>query len=121
VRATVLLVEDDDGLSLALGELIGRSGFAVARAATTEQARRQLFRRRYDAVVCDRRLPDGGGDGVLALAKALDGEVRTILISGDLEREDRLRFERDGIADCCLAKGAEVVERLVDELPHPGA
>src|SRR3954453_22764634 len=109
MQASVLLVEDDDGLSLALGELIGRSGFTVARAATTAQARRQLYLRQYDAVVCDLRLPDGSGDGVLALAKALDETVRTILISGDLDARERARVRNDGIADCCLVKGNEVI------------
>src|SRR4051794_31377451 len=116
MQAYVLLVEADDGLSLALGELIGRSGFRVARAATSAQARRQLFIRQYDAVVCDLRLPDGSGDGVLALAKALDETVRTILISGELDSYDRERVVDDGIADCCLVKGTEVIERLVPEL-----
>jgi DNA-binding NtrC family response regulator len=117
MQASVLLVEDDDGLSLALGELIGRGGFIVARASTSAQARQQLYVRSYDAVVCDLRLPDGRGDGVLALAKALDETVRTILISGELDGVDTERVREDGIADCCLVKGAEVIERLLDELP----
>src|SRR3954467_12906727 len=116
MQACVLLVEDDDGLSLALGELIGRSGFSGARAATTAQARPQLYLRSYDAGVCDPRLPDGTGEGVLALAKALDETVRTILISGDLDARERKRVRDDGIADCCLVKGNEVIERLVLEL-----
>src|SRR3954454_14082380 len=116
MQASVLLVEDDDGLSLALGELIGRGGFDVARASTSAEAREQLYVRSYDAVVCDLRLPDGRGDGVLALAKALDETVRTILISGDLEGRARARVRNDGIADCCLVKGNEVIERLVSEL-----
>jgi len=72
--------------------------------------------------VCDLRLPDGRGTGVLALAKALDETVRTILISGELDSVDLESVRHEGIADCCLVKGSEVIDRLnmlsnrVDEL-----
>jgi DNA-binding response OmpR family regulator len=56
----VLVVEDDDRVAGALCDLLGRHGFAIARAAGVTQALAQLDDA-VDLVLLDLMLPDGDG------------------------------------------------------------
>jgi DNA-binding response OmpR family regulator len=65
----VLVVEDDDRVAGALCDLLGRHGFATARAAGVTQALAQLDPA-VDIVLLDLMLPDGDGFDLCARIRA---------------------------------------------------
>jgi DNA-binding response OmpR family regulator len=65
----VLVVEDDDRVAGALCDLLGRHGFAIARAAGVTQALAQLDDA-VDIVLLDLMLPDGDGFELCARIRA---------------------------------------------------
>ena len=60
-RKSVLLVEDEDNIALALEFLINRQGYALSRVATGEAAIASLQAQRPDLVVLDAMLPKATG------------------------------------------------------------
>jgi DNA-binding response OmpR family regulator len=65
----VLVVEDDDRVAGALCDLLGRHGFAIARAAGVTQAL-ALLDDAVDLVLLDLMLPDGDGFDLCARIRA---------------------------------------------------
>jgi DNA-binding response OmpR family regulator len=68
---TLLLVEDDTNLRLALRDNLEDHGYAVEVAATVREAREQLARRGFQLILLDIMLPDGDG---YSLCRALRQE-----------------------------------------------
>ncbi|NVJ21541.1 MULTISPECIES: response regulator transcription factor [Myxococcus] len=61
-QPTILLVEDDPNLRLALRDsLEHQGGYAVEEAATVREAREHLARRAFQLLLLDVMLPDGDG------------------------------------------------------------
>jgi DNA-binding response OmpR family regulator len=110
----VLIVEDEPDLAAVLGRVLDRSGFAVDVAATLADASRLCVARSYDAIVLDRRLPDGSGDELCRLV-ATDGRGTKVLM---LTARDAVADRVDGLnlgADDYVVKPvamAELVARV---------
>ena len=68
---TLLLVEDDANLRLALRDNLEDHGYAVEVASTVREAREQLARRGFQLILLDIMLPDGDG---YSLCRALRQE-----------------------------------------------
>jgi len=83
----ILIVEDERELAVVLARVLDRTGFATDVAATLADACRLYAARRYDAIVLDRRLPDGSGDALCRLAAA-DGHAKILMLTA-----------RDAVAD----------------------
>jgi len=77
VPMRVLIVEDEGELAVVLARVLDRTGFATDVAATLADACRLYAARRYDAIVLDRRLPDGSGDAIWILSSS---EVQSMLL-----------------------------------------
>jgi CheY-like chemotaxis protein len=60
-RPSLLLVDDDPVLLVAMAGLLGDSGYAVWQAGGTHAAMASLEERDFDAIVADWRLHDGSG------------------------------------------------------------
>jgi len=99
-QKTVLLVEDEDNIALALGHLIGRAGHELRRVSTGDDAMTALAEARPDLVVLDVMLPGRSGYEVCQLIRrdaALEG-VKVLMITasgGDLERRKGLAVGAD--------------------------
>jgi two-component system response regulator AtoC len=83
----VLIVDEEEPLRHMLALLLSREGYAATAVATAEQAERELDARLYDVVLCDIRMPHGGG---MALIEELRRRPRapTVIImsaSGGME------------------------------------
>src|SRR3954471_876517 len=76
----ILIVEDERELAVVLARVLDRTGFATDVAATLADACQFYAARRYDAIVLDRRLPDGSGDALCRLAAA-DGHAKILMIT----------------------------------------
>ena len=85
---TVLVVDDDAAIREAVQSLLEPAGMRVRLASDAYEAGHQLAERNFDAVVTDLRMP-GGGEFVLACARAVQPDTPVIVMSsseGQLER-----------------------------------
>jgi len=99
-QKTILLVEDEDNIALALGHLIGRAGYDLRRVATGNAALDALSEARPDLVVLDVMLPERSGYEICQLIRrdpALS-TVKVLMITasgGDVERRKGLAVGAD--------------------------
>ena len=99
-QKTVLLVEDEDNIALALSHLIGRAGYHLRRVATGNAAIDALQEERPDLVVLDVMLPERSGYEICQMIRrdaALAG-VKVLMITasgGDVERRKGLAVGAD--------------------------
>lgn len=99
----ILLIEDDQRLTTALGESLRSEGYAVDVAGTAEDGRWMATEVPYDTIVLDVGLPDG--DGIDLCAALRDGGVWApiLVLTAHAEIRDRVRGLDSG-ADDYLAK-----------------
>jgi DNA-binding response OmpR family regulator len=72
----ILVIEDERSLAGFIEQTLRQQGFAASVAGTLKEAR-ALLEQPFDAVICDRRLPDGDG---LDLVKELRGTGNAVPI-----------------------------------------
>ena len=61
-KGRVLIVDDDEVLSLIFQQLLGASGYEVITAANGALALKQILAQDVDAILCDLRMPELEGD-----------------------------------------------------------
>ena len=99
-QKSVLLVEDEDNIALALGYLIVRAGYRVRRVATGNAALDALAEGRPDLVVLDVMLPERSGYDICQMIRsdaALAG-IKVLMITasgGEVERRKGLAVGAD--------------------------
>ena len=111
-RATVLIVEDDEGIALLEQTQLERAGYAVITAATVPEAWVQLHQQPVDLVLLDYCLP-GEVDGldVFARMKAAGFDLPVILVTGFGNETLAVRALRAGVRDF-VTKSAEYLDYL---------
>ncbi|MGH2821948.1 MAG: response regulator, partial [Thermoleophilaceae bacterium] len=112
----VLLVSADAGERQELAALVGGVDVEVGGAASREEALAELDARRYDCVVLDLGLEDGGGFGVLERvrrAKRFRGLPVIVHSSRELTPREEARLRR--FAESMVVKDARSPERLLEE------
>jgi DNA-binding response OmpR family regulator len=85
---TILVVEDDPAVGPALRDLLAREGYAVRLVGSLAEARRALDAT-IDAVLLDRRLPDGDGIDLLAELRRTSA-LPVLLVTARVEVVDRV-------------------------------
>ena len=80
--ARILLVEDDDSLTLSLKEYLAAEGFDVAAASGQKEAM-ALLDGNFDLLLLDVSLPDGDGFTICRTAKQMHLPVIFLTASGD--------------------------------------
>lgn len=88
-RESVLLIDDDDGLSEMLSEYLEARGFHVRRAATGEMGLRELGRDAFDVVVLDVMLPGKDGFELLPEIRA-SSDVPVLMLTARGDDADRI-------------------------------
>jgi CheY-like chemotaxis protein len=109
----VLLVDDEAGLRRVTARYLRHCGFGVDEAATLSAAAAALRTKRYDAVLSDMRMPGFSGQDLFDLVSRERPDLvsRFILVSGDLLRQETIRFVEQ--ADCrTLEKPYELTDLL---------
>ena len=102
---SVLLVEDDVDVRLAIGLQLKRAGYHVHGAADGATALLQVTRERPDVILLDLGLPGGGGRALLERIRANPETARipVVVVTGrDLEHEGRELYAAG--ADALLQK-----------------
>lgn len=89
-RRVVLLLEDDDDAREIYALYLRRAGFAVTEASNLAEANRAVSQFVPDIVVCDCRLPDGDGLGLVYKWRrtAPMNRVPVVVVSASHERQD---------------------------------
>lgn len=107
----ILLVEDEIEMADALRTALDRHGIVLDHAASLAQARSTAATGVHDAVLLDRRLPDGDGLGLLSVLRARGDGTPVIVLTARGDLSDRV----DGLdagADDYLAKPFALDELL---------
>lgn len=84
----VLIVDDDKSTLVMLRLQLARAGFRVSVAPGADEALQTLGEARYDWLVVDGQLGETNGFELAARAKALQPDLKTVMISGVYGPED---------------------------------
>ncbi|MBV8519572.1 MAG: diguanylate cyclase [Acidobacteria bacterium] len=98
-HAQLLLVEDDENLSLLLRRRLERAGYVVRTAGTIAEARAAARVMPWDLVLLDRGLPDGDGFELCRELRAASPHGYIILLTGESSDEAKLDGFRSGADD----------------------
>jgi two-component system, sensor histidine kinase len=82
-QGRILVVDDDNDVRLALGELFTRWGVAHDLAATGAEAHAAATQGHYALILCDHRLPDANGLQLLVDLATLQPNAARTLITAD--------------------------------------
>ena len=90
----ILLVDDEGCIRESVSRVLARAGYAVALAASGAEALQRVRAERYEAVICDLRMPGLSGIALFEqLRQAAPGLAGRILVaSGDLSQPDTTVF-----------------------------
>src|SRR5437879_4502004 len=80
MRASILVVDDEQLIRWSLSTRLKDEGYRVVEAETARQAV-ERFRDGIDLVLLDYKLPDGDGLAVLQQIKAVDSDALVILLT----------------------------------------
>ena len=95
--ASVLIVEDERALAIAVGEALTDAGLAVDHASDGEEALARVRQKAYDVLICDLKMPRIDG---MTLYRAIAATTpalarRIIFVTGDVAGTDAERFLAD--------------------------
>ena len=107
-RATILIVEDDDGNRLLLQRVLEETGYAVISADDGPTALLAAAQHAIDAVVLDLGLPGMDGLNVLAALRR-SGTVPILVLTGRSDARDRV-VGLDAGADDYMVKPYSIAE-----------
>jgi DNA-binding NtrC family response regulator len=86
----VMLVDDDPGLRVSLGDILKIKGYAYIPAATGKTALAQIDKQDIDVVVMDLRLEDMPGLDVLRAIKQRSPNTECILLTGHASQDSAI-------------------------------
>ncbi|MGD0797066.1 MAG: sigma-54 dependent transcriptional regulator [Acidobacteriaceae bacterium] len=96
---SVLVVDDEPGIRMALRANFLRHGWRVETAGSVRDAIRNLEGKEFDLVVTDIRMPDGTGMEVMQQARTLAPGTAVILLTAYGSVPDAVSAMRDGALD----------------------
>jgi DNA-binding NtrC family response regulator len=97
--ASILVVDDTRSTCTALVAILGREGHTVVTATSGEEALAHLEASEIDLLLCDVRMPKMDGLTVLRRAKAYDGGIAVIMISGYSDITVAVEAMKEGACD----------------------
>ncbi len=98
--ATILLVDDEEAIRLAVGDWLQAEGYAVVDAASAEQALGLLEQVKPDLTILDLNMPGMGGVGFLRAMPKSSGRAKypVLIFSAGMDVDSHLKgFPVDGI------------------------
>lgn len=81
IRGHVLVVDHDDHWLRTMARLLSLRGFQVTAAADLRQATKAIECGRFDAVVADIDMPEGGGVSLLESSRAVDPDLPVVFVT----------------------------------------
>jgi len=119
---TILAIEDEPDIELALRMLFEREGYDFTAAADGRSGLRQLYRERPDPVVLDVGLPETTGWTVLERIRDIS-EIPVLMLTAHSQESDKVRGLRAGADDYLTKPFArnELLARVEALLRRTGA
>ena len=99
VSYSVLIVDDEPGLRLALRTNFVREGWCVETASRTSEALDELAKRTFDLVLCDVRMSDGDGFEVMDAVRALGTPTAFLFLTAYGSVPEAVRAMQGGAVD----------------------
>jgi two-component system NtrC family sensor kinase len=95
--ASILVVEDEAALATAVTDALRDAGYTVEHAADGEQALAKVNLRKFDAVVCDLKMPRVDGKRFYKMLSAGTPELarRVIFVTGDVAGTEAETFLKE--------------------------
>lgn len=111
---TILVVDDDPGIRILLGDVLVDAGFEAVTTGTIDHALEAITENHPEVIVLDLSLPDSSDAGLSHVAAAARGS-RLLVLSGSVQINERARALG---ADASLPKpfDLEAFVRLVTQL-----
>lgn len=88
--SSILLIDDEEGISLVLKEFFGRKGYDFLYASTGGEGLKVAFRELPDVILLDLNLPDMKGMSILKEIKSLHHDIAIIVLTGYGGLEDAI-------------------------------
>jgi DNA-binding NtrC family response regulator len=82
MKQSILIVDDEPAIRLALSRYLTQAGYVVREAASLSEARDTIISQRLDAVILDQKLPDGNGIDWISDLRASHRDIAIIIITG---------------------------------------
>jgi two-component system response regulator HydG len=117
--ALILVVDDDQGASITLKNILLKRGYKVGLAGTGEEAIAMARQNAYDIIFIDMKLPTINGlETYLAIKEVNPGAVAIMITAYHQEMADLVEQALKNDAYTCLYKPLDVAEllRLVGEI-----
>jgi signal transduction histidine kinase len=105
----VLIVDDEESVTITMAAILEMDGYSVATALRGEDALIQIAGETFDLVLTDLRLDDFDGMDVLAAARRKSSDTVGIVLTGYASLESAVTALREGAYDYML-KPADVEE-----------
>ena len=96
ISMTILIIDDDADLRVALGKLLIAKGYTVVEAANGERGVEVVASQAIDIVITDVNMPGMDGFEVLRRVRTIAPETEVIIITGFIEAEHASRASREG-------------------------
>jgi DNA-binding NtrC family response regulator len=84
---TVLVVDDEESVCLALGRVLEQQGYTVCKARSGEEALELLQRQPVEVIISDQLMPGLAGVDLLKIVRVRHPQVVRILLTGDKDPE----------------------------------
>lgn len=111
MKASVLVVDDEENLRKLLSRVVELEGYSVAQAASVKEAIKVLQHELFQVVISDVKLPDGNGIDLTARIKKEYPGVEVIVLTAYGTIEDGVKAIKNGAFDY-LTKG-DHQERII--------
>lgn len=95
----VLIVDDDEAITLQFQKVLQNSGFSVDTAFTGQQALEKTEKSDYHLLILDINLPDIKGYDVAKTVREKDNDINLIIITGNPDLADAIDTIDLGIDD----------------------
>lgn len=106
-----IIVDDNVEFAENVAEILEDTGAQAEIAASGEQAVAMCAKTRFDAMVCDMRMPHMGGAEVIRRIRALDPGLPAIIMTAFTADDDLAAARREGLL-AVLPKPVPIAELL---------
>lgn len=89
--SSLLLIDDEEGISLVLREFFDRKGYDFLYASTGREGLKIAFRELPDVILLDLNLPDMKGMSILKEIKSIHNDIAVIVLTGYGGLEDAIK------------------------------